>query len=280
MQKTALITGATAGIGKETAIALAKQGFEVYIVGRTEAKCAQAVADIKALSNNTNVGFFTADLADQTHVRKLAEEVKARLPKLNVLVNNAGAVYNKLELSPQGIEMQFATNHLAPFLLTNLLKDLLIQNAPARVVTVSSHAHYYCKHINFDNLYFDPDYDGLKAYAQSKLGNVLFTMQMAELLKGTGVTVNCLHPGFVKTDIGNKHGGWFYRMFWSISAAIMAISVQKGAETSIYLASSPAVEGKTGMYFAKSAHKWQSRYSQTEGLKEKMWDVSAKLTGL
>jgi len=279
--KNVLITGSTAGIGLETAKALAKQGANVYIHGRNKEKAQKAVEEIIAFSGNKNVGYFTADLSSQQEVRRLAEEVKAKLPRLDVLVNNAGAAFQQRQLSIDGIEMTLANNHLSYFLLTNLLLDLLKKSAPSRIVIVASHSHYNGK-FDFTDINLEKGfYNGLKAYERSKLGNVLFTMELAERLKGTRVTVNALHPGVVKTEISQKHSGLIVQLGWKIFEIIQsAISVEDGAKTSIYLASSPEVEGESGKYYDLCKHKWHSRYSQTEGLKEKLWEVSEKLTAI
>lgn len=278
--KNILITGATAGIGLETAKALAKQGANVYVHGRDAAKAQKAVDEIIHFSKNKNVGFFTADLSSQKEVRRLADEVKAKLDRLDVLINNAGGVFQQRQLSVDGIEMTLANNHLSYFLLTHLLLDLLKKSAPSRIVNVASHSHYSGK-FNFDDINMERGYSIMKAYERSKLGNVLFTMELAERLKGTGVTVNALHPGVVKTGIAGKNTGKLVVWAWKVFEIYQgAISPEEGAKTSVYLASSPEVEGESGKYYADSKHKWHSKYSQTEGLKEKLWEVSAKLTGL
>lgn len=278
--KNILITGATAGIGLETAKALAKQGANIYIHGRNKEKAQKAVDEVIASSGNKNVGFFIADLSKQKEVRRLADEVKAKLDRLDVLINNAGAAFEKHQLTEDGIELTLANNHLSYFLLTNLLLDLLKKSAPARIVNVASHSHYSGK-FNFDDLNMQRSYSIMKAYERSKLGNVLFTLELAERLKGTGVTVNSLHPGVVKTGIADKHTGKLVQLAWRIFEWYQnAISVEEGAKTSIYLASSPEVANETGKYYDLCKHKWHSKYSQTQGLKEKVWEVSAKLTGL
>ncbi len=278
--KNILITGATAGIGLETAKALAKQGANVYIHGRNKEKAQKAVDEVIAYSGNKNVDFFIADLSSQKEVRKLADEVKAKLDRLDVLINNAGGVFQKRQLSVDGIEMTFANNHLSYFLLTHLLLDLLKKSANSRIVNVASHSHYSGK-FDFEDMKMERSYNIMKAYERSKLGNVLFTMELAERLKGTGVTVNALHPGVVKTGIAGKNTGKLVVLAWKLFELYQgAISAEDGAKTSIYLASSPEVEGESGKYYDLCKHKWQSRYSQTEGLKEKVWELSAKLTGL
>lgn len=277
--KNILITGATAGIGLETAKSLAKKGANIYIVARTAEKAKIAVEEIKKYSGNDSIHFFVADLSSQKEVRKLAEEVKARLNKLDVLINNAGATFQHFRRSVDNIEMSFATNHLSYFLLTNLLLDLIKQSAPARIVIVASDSHYRGK-IDFNDLDMTTNFNGLKAYERSKLGNVLFTLELAERLRGSGVTINALHPGRVKTDIGSKNSGILYTVGWTLFKWFSSISIEKGAETSVYLAASDEVIEISGKYFADSKQKWHSRYSQTAGMKEKLWEESVRLTNL
>ena len=277
--KNVLITGATAGIGLETAKSLAKKGANIYLVARTIDKAKSAVEEIKKYSGNDNIDFFIADLSSQQEVRRLAEEVKNRLKKLDVLINNAGATFQHFRLSEDNIEMSFATNHLSYFLLTNLLLDLLKNSAPARIVIVASHSHYRGT-LDFDDLNMIRNFNGLKAYERSKLCNVLFTLELAERLKGSGVTINALHPGRVKTDIGIKNSGLIYKIGWTFFKIFASISIEKGAETSIYLADSEDVKNISGKYFFDKKPKWHSRYSQTPGLKEKLWEESEKLTSL
>ncbi len=277
--KNILITGATSGIGLETAKSLAKKGANIYIVGRVVDKAKTAVEEIKKHSGNNNIYFFVADLSSQKEVRKLAEEIKAKLKRLDVLINNAGATYQHFKWSVDKIEMSFATNHLSYFLLTNLLLNLLKKSAPARIVVVASHSHYRGT-LDFDDLNMTTNFNGLKAYERSKLCNVLFTLELAERLQGTGVTVNALHPGRVKTEIGNKNSGLLYKIGWTYFKLFSSISIEKGAQTSIYLADSEEVKNISGKYFTECKQKWHSRYSQTPGIKEKLWEVSAKLTNL
>lgn len=277
--KNILITGATAGIGLETAKQLAKKGANVYIVGRNADKSKVAVEEIQTYSGNTNVHYFTADLSSQQEVRKLAAEINAKLDRLDILINNAGAVFQDLRYSADNIELTFATNHLSYFLLTHLLLDKLKTSAPARIINVASDSHYRGK-IDFNDLYMTKGFQGLAAYERSKLGNVLFTVELAEKLKGTGVTVNALHPGRVKTDIGSKNTGLLYKLGWNFFKAFSSISIEKGAETSIYMAHSDEVKDISGKYFSECKAKEYSRYGKTPGLKEKLWEVSAQLTNL
>lgn len=277
--KNILITGATAGIGLETAKSLAKMGATIYIVARTSVKAKLAIEEIKKYSGNDKIDFFVADLSSFQEVRKLAQDVQAKLNKLDVLINNAGATFQHFRLSEDNIEMSFATNHLSYFLLTNLLINLIKESAPARIVIVASDSHYRGS-LDFNDLNMTTNFNGLKAYERSKLGNVLFTLELAERLKGSGVTVNALHPGRVKTDIGSKNSGLLYKIGWTLFKIFSSVSIEKGAETSVFLAHSEEVKDITGKYFANSKQKWHSRYSQTPGMKEKLWEESKKLTGL
>ncbi|MDX2001945.1 MAG: SDR family oxidoreductase [Chitinophagales bacterium] len=277
--KICLITGGNAGIGKATAVGLAKQGAQVVIVSRSEEKAQQAVKDIIAQSNNQQVDYLIADLASQQSIRQLAAEFKSKYSQLHVLVNNAGAFFSEYGLTEDGIERQWAVNHLAPFLLTNLLLDVLKASAPARIVNVSSRAHYRGK-IDFEDLNGTKNYDGFfKAYSQSKLANVLFTAELDRRLKGTGVTANSLHPGVVSTEIAQKNSsGWAY-WGWTFLRPFM-VSTEQGAATSVFLASSPKVEGVSGKYFEKSKEKKPGKLAQDAALAKRLWEVSAQLTKL
>ena len=277
--KNILITGATSGIGLETAKSLAKKGANIYIVARSTDKAKSTVEEIKKFSENNNIDFFVADLSSLKEVRKLSEEVKAKLNKLDVLINNAGATFQHFKLSVDSIEMTFATNHLSYFLLTNLLLDLLKKSASSRIIIVASHSHYRGT-MDFNDLNMKTNFNGLKAYERSKLANVLFTLELAERLKGSGITINALHPGRVKTDIGSKNSGLLYKIGWTFFKLFLSVTVKKGARTSIYLAHSEEVKDVSGKYFAECKQKWHSRYSQTPGLKEKLWEESERLTSL
>ena len=247
--KICLITGGTNGIGKNTAGELARIDATVIIVGRNAQKTAQVVDEIRAATGNKNVDFLLADLSSQQEVRRLADEFKSKYSQLHVLLNNAGAVFMQRQLSVDGIEMTFALNHLAYFLLTDLLLDTLIASAPARIINVSSDAHSGSK-IEFDNLQGERNYNS-SAYGNSKLANILFTMELARRLEGSGVTVNALHPGFVSTGFGSNNPGLLMKIIRAV-VPLIARSPAKGAQTSIYLASSRDVEGITGKYFYDS----------------------------
>lgn len=275
--KICLITGGTNGIGKSTAQVLAKMGATVVIVGRNAPKTAQVVEEIRAASGNENVDSLLADLSSQQEVRRLADEFKSKYPHLHVLLNNAGAVFLQRQLSVDSIEMTFALNHLAYFLLTNLLLDTIKASAPARIINVSSGAHTSGK-IEFDNLQGERAY-GFRAYGNSKLANILFTMELARRLEGTGVTVNALHPGFVATGFGKNNGKIIAALF-GIFAPLVARSPAKGAETSIYLASSPSVEGITGKYFYDSHVTPTAPQATDMVVASKLWDVSVEMVHL
>jgi len=272
-----MVTGATFGIGRATAEKLAAMGATVMIVGRSPERCKTAVDEIKTSTGNAAVEMMVADLASQASIRKLAADYKARYPKLHVLVNNAGAVFTSRQTTVDGLEMTFALNHLGYFLLTNLLLDVIKASAPARIVNVSSEAQSN-GHINFDDLQSEKRYTGLRAYSQSKLANIVFTYELAKRLQGTGVTVNAVHPGAIASGFGKNNG--------PLLAAVMRViglfmpGPDKGAETSVYLASSPEVEGVTGKYFANKQEKRSIAESYDEGVQRRLWDVSAALTGL
>jgi NAD(P)-dependent dehydrogenase (short-subunit alcohol dehydrogenase family) len=266
--KIVLVTGSTDGIGKETARQLAQLGAAVVVHGRSVERC-QAVRDeLRAATGNRNIDCVAADLSSQRQVRQLAAEIVARYDQLHVLINNAGVILLQRQLSEDGIEMSFAVNHLAPFLLTHLLLDLLRKSAPARIVNVSSTVHYGAQ-IKFDNLQGERRYNGVEAYKVAKLGNVLFTVELAERLKGSGVTVNCLHPGVVATKLLDTGWGWSN-----------GLSAAQGAALSVYLAASPAVEQVTGQYFESKSAGGASPQASDVKLRRKFWEVSAALTGM
>jgi NAD(P)-dependent dehydrogenase (short-subunit alcohol dehydrogenase family) len=275
--KVCLITGGTNGIGKSTALELARMGATVVIVGRNAQKTSQVVEEIRAASGNDTADSLLADLSSQQEVRRLADEFKSKYAQLHVLLNNAGAVFLRRQLSVDGIEMTFALNHLAYFLLTNLLVDTLKSNAPARVINVASDAHASGK-IEFDNLQGERSY-GPAAYGNSKLANILFTVELARRLEGSGVTANALHPGFVATGFA-KNNGRLLAALIGIFTPLVARSPAKGAETSVYLASSPEVEGITGKYFFDS-HVIPAASQAADMLAAaKLWQVSAELVHL
>jgi NAD(P)-dependent dehydrogenase (short-subunit alcohol dehydrogenase family) len=278
-EKVVLITGATNGIGKVTALELAKQGYTVVIVGRNPTKTQATVSEIKLQSGSSTVDALIADLSSLAEIRRLADEFRQRYSRLDVLVNNAGAFYASRQESVNGYEMTFAVNHLAYFLLTNLLLDMLKASAPARIVNVSSDAHKGAK-INFDDLQSTQNYgaQGFGAYGVSKLANILFTYELARQLEGTGITVNVLHPGLVATGFGTNNGGLMKLAMRFIHR--FSISPEQGADTIIYLASSPEVEGVTGKYWVKRKAIRSTDVSYNEADQKRLWNVSAEMTGL
>jgi retinol dehydrogenase 14 len=275
--KVILITGGTSGIGKAAATALAGMGATVVITGRNEERGKRALQEIREESGNDGVELILADLTVQDEVRRLAEELRERHNQLEVLVNNAGLVLSERTETPDGIETQLAINHLAPFLLTNLLLDLLKESAPSRIVTVSSDAHRWAK-IDLDDLQSRKRYRGMQVYGKTKLANILFTYELAERLEGTGVTVNCMHPGGVNTNFGNNQGGPMNLLFRLFKPFMR--SPEQGADTLIYLASSPEVEGMTGKYLADRKVKAASDAAYDETTRKRLWEASEELTGL
>lgn len=277
-KKICLITGATAGIGLETAKGIAEKNIHVVIVGRNKEKCEAAIAYIKEKNKNVSLDYLLCDLSSQKSVRQLAKDFLDTYNRLDILINNAGAVYSELQYSEDNIEMQFAVNHLAPFLLTNLLLDILKQSTPSRIINVSSRSHYRGK-INFDDLYHKEKYWAMTAYEQSKLANVLFTYELDRMLEGTGVTANTLHPGVVDTTIGNTNSKGIVSFAWRI-IRLFGITTEQGAATSIYLATSEEVKEVSGKYFDKCKVKKSSKASYDREMALKLWQFSEKLTGL
>jgi NAD(P)-dependent dehydrogenase (short-subunit alcohol dehydrogenase family) len=275
--KVCMITGANAGIGKATALGLANTGATVVIVCRSQERGEAALAEIREQSSNDHISLVVADLASQGEIRRLAEDFKGHYSALHVLINNAGIIPRKREVTVDGFETQLAVNHLATFLLTNLLLDILKASAPARIVTVASDMHRGAT-INFDDLQSEGSYGPLRVYSRTKLANVLFTYELARRLEGTKVTANCLHPGVVATNL-LADGMGMPRALRSTTRLIGA-KPEKGAKTSIYLAVSPEVEGVSGKYFVRQKAVESSRSSYDESLARRLWRVSAELTGL
>ena len=275
--KTCLVTGATAGIGRVTALELAHMGANVVIAGRDPAKCALTANDIREESGNPAVEFLVADLSSQEEVRRLANEFRERHQQLDVLVNNAGAIHMSRRKSADGIEMTFALNHLSYFLLTNLLLEVLVASAPARVVNVASVAHQKAK-IDLFDIHAPRRYSGFRAYSRSKLCNLLFTYELARRFEGTGVTANALHPGLVASNILSNNG--ILGRFLNMLLGIRGISVEAGALTSVYAASSPDMEGVSGKYLDKKKIVRSSTRSFDDAQAAALWELSASLTGI
>ena len=276
--KTVLVTGGTGGIGKATAAGLAGLGARVGIVGRDRQRADAAVADIRRETDASAVDHFVADMSSQAEVRRLAAEVLDRYPRLDVLVNNVGGFWATRHTTADGLEHTFAVNHLAPFLLTNLLLERLEASAPARIVTVSSGAQSMGR-IDFDDLQGERNYQGQRAYNQSKLANVLFTYELARRLAGTGVTANVLHPGVVRTAFSAEDPAPFLSWLLPLARRFMR-SPAAGARTSIYLASSPDVEGVSGAYLAKGKATSANKSAYDSATAARLWRVSAELVGL
>ena len=275
---TCLVTGATSGIGKETALRLARLGATVIIVARDAARGEAAGAEISSRVPLARVEVMTADLSSLAQVRRLAGEVLARQDRLDVLVNNAGVISTRRQLTVDGLETTFATNHLGPFLLSSLLRGLLERTGPARVVTVSSAVHKQVRAIPWDDLPYGARSAQAQAYPLSKLLNILFTAELARRLAGTGVTANCLHPGFVRTALGRDVTG-------VLGAALpFVLRLQPGpatgAKTPVYLASSPEVASMTGGYFVKCKPAEPSALARDARAAARLWALSEDLTGL
>jgi NAD(P)-dependent dehydrogenase (short-subunit alcohol dehydrogenase family) len=275
--KVCLITGGNSGIGKATALGLAKLDATVIMVSRDKDKIEAALLEIRTRSGNKNVDAMVADLSSQDSVRELAHDFKARYSKLHVLVNNAGIFLPKRVQTVDGLEATFATNHLGHFLLTNLLLDVLKASAPSRIINLTSSAHRGAE-IDFEDLQGEKKYSGYHAYGQSKLANVFFTYQLAKQLEGTGVTVNCLHPGAVRTGFGKDQGG-LMSILVTVAGPFM-ISPDRAARAVIYLATSPELQGVTGKHFSRGKEERSSTESYDVASAERLWKVSEELTKL
>lgn len=273
--KICLVTGATNGIGKATAQALAQMGATVVIVGRNPAKCAAVISEIKHISGNDEVEALIADLSLMAEVRQVADQFKAKYRKLHVLVNNVGAAFGKRQVTPEGFEKTFALNYLNYFLLTNLLLDTLKASAPSRIVNVSSNEHAGA-HLDFDNLQSENRSSILNAYGRSKFATVVFSYELARRLAGTGVTSNVLHPGLVRTGFASNLGAVPSAAI-SFFMRFVALTPEQGAQTSIYLATSPDVENVTGKYWVKSKAAPSGRATFDKTTWARLWQVSDKM---
>ncbi len=274
--RTVLITGGTGGIGKATALGLATMGARVAIIGRDRGRTDDVVREIRATGGPADA--FVADLSAQAEVRRVADDVLRRLSRLDVLVNNVGGYWSTRHVTADGLELTFALNHLAPFLLTNLLLDRLKHSTAARVVTVSSYAHVQGR-IDFDDLQKERPYSGSAAYDQSKLANVQFSYELARRLHATSVTANVLHPGLVSTAFGGEDPGRAQRLLVPLLRPFMK-SPRRGAETSIHLASDPDLHHVTGLYFANCKSKRSAKHTYDESVAARLWQVSTDLVGL
>ena len=277
--KIVMVTGATNGIGLEAAKALAGMGATIVGVGRNPQKCADVAAQITTATGNAKVEFLVADLSVQAQVRQLAATFKQKYQRLDVLLNNAGGYFTKREVTADGIELTWALNHLNYFLLTDLLLDVLKASTPARIVNVSSAAHSMVKGIHFEDVEYKQGFSGWPVYSQSKLANVMFTYELARRLQGTKVTANALHPGFVATGFGHNNSGGLMTFGLNMVQMLVATKPAQGAETSIYLASSPQVEGVTGKYFSSSKEAKSSAASHDVDAQKRLWALSEQMVG-
>jgi NAD(P)-dependent dehydrogenase (short-subunit alcohol dehydrogenase family) len=277
--KVCVVTGANSGIGKATTLGLAHMGATVVMVCRDQTRGEEAQNEIKMISGNETIDLILADLTSQESIRQLAENIQQHYQQLHVLINNAGVVNLTRRETSDGFETMFAVNYLAPFLLTNLLLEKLKASAPARIINVSSDSHQ-AGYIKMDDLQSVKQYKFMRSYGQSKLALVLFTYELARRLQGTGVTANCLHPGFVATNIGQNGVGSIGRGITKLIFSILGISPEEGAKTSIYLASSPEIEGVTGKYFTKSIPVRSAPISYDETLQRQLWEETAQLVNL
>lgn len=276
-EKVVLITGATSGIGKASAMGIAKLGATVVIVARDKNKGEIVKDEIIKESGNRNVHLLLSDLSLMRSIKELTKEFKSRFNRLDVLINNAGGIFGKRILTEEGLEYTFALNHIAYFLLTGLLLDILKKSAPSRIINVASEGHRF-HGIDLDNLQGERGYSGLRAYDQSKLCNILFTYELARRLEGTGVTANCLHPGMVDSNFGNTASFWF-RLLVKVGKPIL-ITPERAAKAIIYLASSKDVEGVNGKYFIGKRPAESSRISYDRVIQKKLWEISEKITGV
>ena len=275
--KYCLITGANSGIGKATAIKLAQLGGNIIMACRNPIKAEEAKKEIIHRSGNDKVDVILVDFAKQNEIRTLAKQYQDNYPQLDVLINNAGLISDKRIETSEGYELTFAVNHLGYFLLTNLLLDQLKATPNSRIVNVSSEAHRIGK-LNFNDLHLAKDYSNIKAYSNSKLANILFTLELANQLKNTTVTTNSLHPGVVNSNFGGNSS-----MFWQAMVAMarpFMVSIEKGAETSIFLASSDQVNQISGRYFVRKKQRRPSDEANNIEIAKKLWEVSLALTGL
>jgi retinol dehydrogenase-14 len=273
-----VVTGGTGGIGNATAAGLAALGARVAIVGRDRARAEAAAEELRRRSSNDEIDVFEADLSSQAQVRRLAADLQERYPRLDVLVNNVGGFWAHRHVTEDGLELTFALNHLAPFLLTNLLVDRMVAQGGARIVNVTSSAESLGR-IDFDDLQGAERYSGQRAYNQSKLANVLFTYELARRLSGTGVTANVVHPGVTRTAFGAEDQMRLFAATGGIARPFMR-SPERGADTVVWAASSPELDGVTGGYFHDRRPKRSSPRSHDEATAKRLWQVSEELTGV
>ncbi len=276
--KVCMVTGATSGIGQVAAHELAAMGATLFLVCRDRAKGERTAADIQAQTGNGRVNLLVGDLSSLAAVREIARSFLAREQPLHLLLNNAGVINLQRVSTVDGHEEMFAVNHLAPYLLTNLLLDRIKASAPARIVNVASDAHAFVKSMNFADLNFKVGFRGMKVYGHSKLANILFTRELAKRVDGSGVTVNAVHPGAVATGLGSQNG-LLGRMVQPLMKLFLK-SPEQGARTLIYASTAPALADVTGRYFANCREKHPKPWATDDGAAERLWTVSAELVGL
>jgi len=276
-----MITGANSGIGKNTALELAKMDAHIIMVCRSKNKGIQAQKEILELSGNPDIDLMVADLSSLTSIRNLADKFKERYANLHILIQNAGTMVKNRSVTTDGLETTFATNYLGPFLLTNLLLDVLITSAPSRIISISSGMHHRAS-IDLEDLQSTKSYKNMNVYSMSKLANILFIYELHHRLQNsrvTNVTANAVHPGFVRTNFGKNGLNWFQKLGMRLIHPFIAISPQKGSETSIYAASSPEIENQSGKYFANKQLSESSPLTHDRNLQQKLWKISEELTG-
>ena len=274
--KTIVATGATSGIGEVAVLALAGLGARIVFIARDEARAQATMRKLEAKAPGLSHRMHLADLSSMAETRRVGAEIAASEPRIDVLINNAGALFSHRQATPEGLELTFALNHMAYFVLTEALRDRLVASAPARIVSTSSAAHKGMS-LDFSDLQSAKGYNGLRVYGRSKLANIVFTRELARRLAGTGVTANCLHPGAVATRFGNSSGGFVGRLFPMVRPFF--ISAEKGADTIIHLASSPDVVGTTGAYFVKRKITEPSAAARDEAAAKRLWLASEALAG-
>ncbi|HTW65778.1 MAG TPA: SDR family oxidoreductase [Bryobacteraceae bacterium] len=276
--KTVVITGGTSGIGQVAAEKLAQMGARIVLTARSQNRGEATLARLRALAPNLKHTIHYGDLSRLTELRRVAKQIAAAEMRIDVLINNAGAMFSRREVTEDGVELTFATNHLSYFVMTHLLSERLITSAPSRVINTSSHAHYRAT-IDFENLQYERgDYKAFPSYSRSKLCNILFTRVLAKRLAGTGVTANSLHPGFVRTRFGDASGGVMARVIGLMK--MFAISPQKGAETIIYLASSEEAAKANGLYFFECKPVEPSKLAQDDAAADRLWRETARIAGI
>jgi NAD(P)-dependent dehydrogenase (short-subunit alcohol dehydrogenase family) len=275
--KTVVITGATSGIGEIAATRLAQQGARIVFIARDRGRGEQTLKRLEAVAPGRNHCAHYANLARLAEMKRVAQAIASSEPRIDVLINNAGALFATRQVTGDALEMTFATNHIAYFVVTNLLLEQLKATPGARIVSTASNAHKGAK-LDFTDLQSERDYRGFGMYGRSKLMNILFTRELARRLAGTSVTANCLHPGFVATRFGDGSGGLF--AFLINAAKRFALTPEQGAETIVYLASSPEVATTTGKYFFKCKEAIPTSQAQNDADARRLWDISAQLSGV